>query len=91
MTVSVCSPVASLTKFGKWSSAEGVYGSIDGGFPLAVFDSEMKNAVVLSPLSTFMSAAQTTIKSETTKDSFLTFGPLSSIDTVGVRNTDALL
>lgn len=74
--------MVSITKFGKWSSSESVYGNFDGGFPLAVFDSDMKNAIVLSPLNSFMAATQASFVGNKTNESMLTFGPLSSIDSV---------
>lgn len=66
-------------KFGKWAQGENVYGELDGGFPLVVFDSKMKTAAVLSPMNTFMTALQTSITSKKTNDTMLTFGPLSTI------------
>ena len=66
-------------KFGKWTESEKVYGELDGGFPLVVFDSKMETAVVLSPMNTFMTALQTSITSKKTNDTMLTFGPLSTL------------
>ena len=68
-------------KIGLWGHDD-VYGKLDGGFPLVVFDKAMSKAVVLSPLNTFMSANQMSFTDQTTKEKALTFGPLSSIDTV---------
>ena len=76
--------MAKESKIGVWSpKGDGVYGDIDGGFPLAVFDSTMENTVVMSPLNTFMSANQMTLMDENTGEKLVTFGPLNSIDTVG--------
>ena len=70
-------------KIGKWSSTPGdIYGNVDGGFPLVVFNSAMDTALVLSPASTFMSANQYSFKDDQTGETVLTFGPMSSIDEV---------
>lgn len=69
-------------KFGKWSKEDQVYGSIDGGLPLVVFDSSMQNAVVISPLTSFMSATQASFTTDVVSETMVGFGPLSSIDTV---------
>ena len=73
-------------KIDKWSSNTAVYGDVDGGFPLVVFDSVMENAVVLSPSSDFMSANQATFKNDKTGENTLTFGPLSTITEVSALN-----
>ena len=60
-------------------------GQLDGGYPLVLFnmfDSLMTEASVLSPLNTFMSANQYSFKDDQSGDTFVTFGPMSSIDTV---------
>ena len=67
----------------EWTPDKGVYGKVDGGFPLVVFNSAMDTALVLSPASTFMSATQYNYKDNQTKDTIITFGPMSSIDQVG--------
>ena len=70
-------------KIGKWSSGLGdVYGNVDGGFPLVVFNADMDAAMVLSPATTFMSATQYSFKDDITNDTVVTFGPMSSIDEV---------
>ena len=70
-------------KIGKWSSTLGdVYGNVDGGFPLVVFNADMDTALVLSPATTFMSATQYSFKDEQTNETVMTFGPMSSIDKV---------
>ena len=69
-------------KIDKWSPDIPVYGDIDGGFPLVVFDSEMENAVVMAPDADFMSANQATFTDPATGEKTLTFGPLSSITEV---------
>ena len=70
-------------KFGLWSQGDdNVYSAMDGGFPLVFFDSTMTNAVVLSPLNSFMSATQTSFTNNMTKEEALTLGPLGSINDV---------
>ena len=70
-------------KIGKWSSNPGdIYGNVDGGFPLVVFNSTMDTALVLSPATTFMSVNQYSFKDDQTGETLLTFGPMSSIDQV---------
>ena len=70
-------------KIGKWSSSLGdVYGNVDGGFPLVVFNADMDAALVLSPATTFMSATQYSFKDEQTNETVITFGPMSTIDEV---------
>jgi hypothetical protein len=77
--------VAKDIKIGKWSSDPGdIYGNVDGGFPLAVFNSAMDTALVLSPATTFMSANQYSFKDDQTGETLLTFGPMSSIDQVAI-------
>lgn len=48
---------AAFMKFGLFDATTSVYSNIDGGFPLAVFDKEMKNSLIISPLNTFMSSS----------------------------------
>ena len=69
-------------KIDKWSADTPVYGDIDGGFPLVVFDKVMENAVVMAPATDFMSANQATFTNNSTSEKTLTFGPLSSITEV---------
>ena len=70
-------------KIDKWSSNPGdIYGNVDGGFPLVVFNSAMDTALVMSPATTFMSANQYSFKDDQTGETVLTFGPMSSIDQV---------
>ena len=59
-----------------------IYQKLDGGFPLVIFNQAMDTAVVLSPATTFMSAAQSNYKDPQTGDTTLTFGPLGSINEV---------
>ena len=66
----------------EWTPENGVYGKVDGGFPLVVFNSAMDTALVLSPATTFMSANQYSSKDDQTGETVLTFGPMSSIDQV---------
>ena len=70
------------TKIGKWASQMPVYGDLDGGFPLVIFNKAMDTTLVLSPATTFMSATQYSFKNIQTGDMTLTFGPMSSIDEV---------
>ena len=75
-------------KINKWSPDIPVYGDIDGGFPLVVYDSDMENAVVMSPAGPdFMSANQATFTDSKTGEKMLTFGPLSSITEVSRETT----
>lgn len=39
-----------------------IYNKVDGGFPLAIFDSNMENTLVVAPQNTLMSGHQTTWK-----------------------------
>ena len=74
--------VTDTIEIAEWSPDKGVYGNIDGGFPLVVFNADMDAALVLSPATTFMSATQYSFKDEQTDDTLITFGPMSSIDEV---------
>ena len=74
--------VAKDIKYGVWSPKTDVYGDIDGGFPLVVFDATMDNTVVLSPMNSFMSANQISFTEDVSGYKVLTFGPISSIDEV---------
>ena len=71
----------SETAIDEWPplNQSGIYQNLDGGFPLAIFNKVMDTAVVLSPATTFMSAAQSNFKDPQTGDTTLTFGPLGSI------------
>jgi len=71
-------------QFGQWTKDTKVYGSIDGGLPLVVFDSAMETAVVLSPFNSFMAATQTSLTNQATKETAIALGPISSIDTVSL-------
>lgn len=57
------------------------------GIPLVVFDSTMDNTVVLSPMNSFMSANQITFTDDQTGDKVLTFGPISSVNEVIMRES----
>ncbi len=74
--------MAAYIKYGKWSPSTNIYGDIDGGVPLVVFDSEMNNTVVISPANMFMSASQSSYKASVSGDTILSFGPSSLVDTV---------
>ena len=74
--------VTDSIKIAEWSPDQGVYGKVDGGFPLVVFNADMDAALVLSPATTFMSATQNSFKDEQTNETVITFGPMSSIDEV---------
>ena len=52
-----------------------------------VFDSTMDNTVVLSPMNSFMSANQITFTDDQTGDKVLTFGPISSVNEVIMRES----
>lgn len=66
----------------KWTSRALVYASMDGGFPLVIFNEAMDTAVVLSPATTFMSAMQYNFDDPQSGDRILTFGPMRTIDEV---------
>lgn len=66
----------SLTKVDRWSPDTDLYHNDDGGYPLVVFDSDMTNTVVLSPLNTFMTS------SSTYKSPSVGFGIISSVNDV---------
>lgn len=66
----------------QWTSQTEVYGDLDGGFPLVIFNEAMTTALVLSPATTFMSATQHSFKDEQTGETMLTFGPMTSIEEV---------
>ena len=83
--------VAKDIKYGVWFPETGVYGDIDGGFPLVVLDSTMDNTVVLSPMNSFMSANQITFTDDQTGDKVLTFGPISSVNEVIMRESNTPL
>ena len=78
------------TMIEKWSSQTPVYGDLDGGFPLVIFNEAMDTAMVLSPATTFMSATQHSFKDPQTGNMTLTFGPMSSIDEVNLRYTSGI-
>ena len=63
----------------EWTPDKGVYGNVDGGFPLVVFNADMDAALVLSPATTFMSATQYSFKDNQTNNTVITFGPMSTI------------
>ena len=66
----------------KWSPSSPPPGGIDGGLPLAVFDSDMQNTVVISPLSGFMSAGQETWEPKDKQPLAFSLGLLGTIDTI---------
>ena len=72
------------TKIEKWSSQAHVYGDLDGGFPLVIFNEAMDTALVLSPATTFMSATQYSFKDPQTGGMTLTFGPMSFVEEVNL-------
>ena len=74
--------VTDSIEIAEWTAEKGVYGKVDGGFPLVVFNADMDTAMVLSPATTFMSATQYSFKDENTNNTVITFGPMSSIDEV---------
>ena len=53
-----------------------VYHNDDGGYPLVIFDSDMTNTIVISPLNTFMASSATYTSPS------VGFGILSSVDIV---------
>ena len=80
-----------MTNIGKWASQTQVYGNLDGGFPLVIFNEAMDTALVLSPATTFMSATQYSFKDTKSGDTTLTFGPMSSINEVEPLTITAII
>ncbi len=73
------------TQIGQWSSDVVIHHGADGGFPIVLFDSTMQNTLVISPLNTFMSVGTDYVTSkDPKKDSYLSFGILSSVDSIPV-------
>ena len=66
-----------------WPPKKGIYQSLDGGFPMTIFNEAMDITVVLSPATTFMSATVNSVEDDQTNETSVTFGPMSSIDEVG--------
>ena len=60
-----------------WTSAASLPGGGDGG-PVAVFDKNMQNAVVMSPASQFMGASQSAWEGMDKKSHYLSFGLLGT-------------
>ena len=79
---SVHCSVTDTIEIAEWSPEKGVYGKVDGGFPLVVFNADMDTALVLSPATTFMSATQYSFQDNQTNETIVTFGPMSSINEV---------
>lgn len=79
----------SKTIVGRWTPEDNIFHGVDGGFPIALFDHKkryileifMQNALVMSPLNTFMSAATTSwlVDDETPA---LGFGIISTVDKI---------
>ena len=64
------------------SSMDSVYKTMDGGLPVAIFDSKMENTVVISPQNTFMSSHQQVFTPNISKTPIFATGILGSVDTV---------
>ena len=60
-----------------WTSAASLPAGGDGG-PVAVFDKNMQNAVVMSPASQFMGASQSAWEGMDKKSHYLSFGLLGT-------------
>ena len=75
------SAFAQFVSVDKWSPGVPLNGGIDGGTPLVIFDSDMKNTVVISPANTFMAASQASLQTKTSSPA-VGFGIISSVDTV---------
>ena len=60
-----------------WTLAASLPGGDDGG-PVAVFDKDMQNAVVMSPASQFMGASQSVWEGMDKKSHYLSFGLLGT-------------
>lgn len=69
--------------FGKFdSSLKEIHKGMDGGLPVAIFDSKMENTVVLSPQNTFMSSHQQVMTPSGEHTPLLGTGILGSVDRV---------
>ena len=66
----------------KISSSNSIYSNIDGGLPLIIYDSDMKNTIVISPQNTFMSATQTSFLPDGYDSPIFGLGIVSAVDTV---------
>ena len=66
----------------KISSSNPIYSNIDGGLPLIIYDSDMKNTIVISPQNTFMSATQTSFLPDGYDSPIFGLGIVSAVDTV---------
>ena len=67
---------------GDWGDADKLPGGDHGGIPAVVFDKAMKNAVVISPASQFMAAAQSVWEGMDKTDN-VGFGLLGAVTEVG--------
>ena len=66
----------SATSVNRWLPDAELYDDDDGGYPLVVFDSDMSNTIVVSPLNTFMASSVTYTSPS------VGFGIISSVDNV---------
>ena len=66
----------------KWSSSVPVYGKADGGLPLVIFDEDLENTVVISPLTNFIEASQGTWNPKSAKAPAIGIGLVGSVDSV---------
>ena len=65
------------------SKTEEIYNKVDGGFPIAIFDSQMENTLVIAPQNSFMSGHQTTWKPSEAKDgNYWGSGLLGTVESV---------
>ena len=66
----------------KWSSNVPVYGKADGGLPLVIFDQDLENTVVISPLTNFIEASQGSWNPKSANVPALGIGLIGSVDSV---------
>ena len=68
------------TTVAPWS--EVVYHGADGGLPLVIFDNKLENAIILSPLNSFMASSITSSPTGVFDETTVGFGLLSTIKEV---------
>ena len=64
------------------SSLKEIHSRMDGGLPVAIFDSKMENTVVISPQNTFMSSHQQIFTPSGSSTPIFSTGILGSVNTV---------
>ena len=66
----------------KWSSSVPVYGRPDGGLPLVIFDQDLQNTAVISPLTNFIEATQGTWYPKSANAPAVGIGLIGTVDSV---------